>query len=202
MGNWRTVFIAATCSAEDLPKLQEAIRWSQEERERALLEDRFWEKVDRRGPDECWEWTAARMDNGYGVVGRGGRSGMLLAHRASWMIHHGPIPEGMLVCHRCDVQPCVNPDHLFLGTQTDNLLDASRKGRMPRGERHPHTTLIEPQVLEIYRRAQAGENQKVLAREFRVCQPTISHINTGKRWGWLTGHHPKPQSNASPPPSQ
>lgn len=110
------------------------------------LADRFWPKVDRRGPDECWPWKAARRAAGYGKIGRGksGR-GWMLAHRASWELAHGPISSETLVLHRCDNPPCVNPAHLFLGTHADNVHDMVAKGRCyqqlkthcPRG--HPYS---------------------------------------------------------------
>ena len=97
---------------------------------RRAAEDRFWEKVDTSG--ECWEWVAARDRTGYGLFKwRHGDDGMrnIVAHRASYMLLVGPIPGGMKVLHRCDNRPCVRPDHLFLGTQSDNMLDMSAKGR-------------------------------------------------------------------------
>ena len=91
---------------------------------------RFWDKVTIG--DDCWEWQAYRIPppSGYGQFGMGGRRGrMHPAHRVAWLLWHGTIPEGMRVLHRCDNPPCVRPDHLFLGTQADNVRDMHQKGR-------------------------------------------------------------------------
>lgn len=88
--------------------------------------DRFWDKVHLS--DGCWEWTAAKGNFGYGVAWFGGR--LQKAHRVSWQLaHESDIPPGMFICHRCDNPACVRPDHLFLGTATDNARDMVRKGR-------------------------------------------------------------------------
>lgn len=99
------------------------------------LNDRFWAKVEKT--PTCWLWTAAVTSpkkgskHKYGVLGRGGRgAGNIRAHVLSYELHYGPVPDGLLVRHKCDVTLCVNPEHLEVGTQTDNMQDASKRGRI------------------------------------------------------------------------
>lgn len=100
------------------------------------LEARFWAKVEKGGADDCWEWQAARNEDGYGITRGGVRRSMEGAHRVAWRLTYGSIPSGMQVLHRCDNRPCVNPAHLFLGTQQDNIADMCAKGRhVKRGQR-------------------------------------------------------------------
>lgn len=100
---------------------------------RRPLADRFWEKVDKKSAAECWPWLAAKDPNGYGrmQVYLKDKWGTKLVTRISYALEYGPIPNKLFICHRCDHPWCVNPKHLFLGTQADNMQDAARKGRVP-----------------------------------------------------------------------
>ena len=152
------------------------------------LAERFWLKVDVRGPNDCWPWKASRYSNGYGGIGLGGKdAGKGLAHRVSWEIHFGPITDGMLVCHKCDNPACVNPAHLFIGTQKDNMADCGRKGRLSGGslpgEKNPNSKLTKPQADDIRRRySRGGVFQKDLAAEYGITQAQVSYIVLRKSW--------------------
>lgn len=135
----------------------------------------------------------AVMNSGYGVIGSGGSrelgAPLLLTHRASWEVHFGEIPDGLHVCHHCDVKCCVNPAHLFLGTRVDNMQDAYKKGRMTQawkpgqlsGSKHPRATLTEEAVKEI--RVLAGAfGTKELAKKFSVSKKTIRVVVRGDQW--------------------
>lgn len=115
------------------------------------IEERFWGKVDKRGPDECWEWAGAINRAGYGKLLVDRR--IIGAHIASYEIHNGPIPDGLWVLHRCDNRRCINPAHLFLGTAKDNTADMMAKGRqgdtaLP-GERNGNAHLTNEQAREF-----------------------------------------------------
>lgn len=149
---------------------------------RRPLVDKFWEKVAKRGVDECWLWQAAVNRCGYG------RLHNELAHRVSWRLHNGDIPEGLGVLHRCDTPGCVNPNHLFLGTHLDNMRDALAKGRLVKvvgpklsGETHPRARLSQVQIDSI--RGLLGKaTQAEIGRRFGICQSHVSKIATGDRW--------------------
>lgn len=148
---------------------------------RPLLE-RFLEKVDKT--ETCWIWKGCINRKGYGEINPGGRSSARRAHRIAYELFVGPIPKGLLVCHKCDNRACVNPEHLFLGTAADNTKDMVAKGRAKGspGESHRSAKLTAVQVKDIRERAQRGELQKILAKEYGVNRDEISRIVNRKRW--------------------
>ena len=147
--------------------------------------ERFWGKVDRKGPDECWPWTAASSTSGHGRFWRDGK--LVVASRVAWELAHGPIPAGLFVLHRCDNPLCMNPDHLFLGTQQDNVADMVQKGRLKPysacGENHHHAKFTDADVRSIRSDYRAGGvSQRELARRYNASQGAISDIVLGRRW--------------------
>ena len=152
------------------------------------LADRFWEKVDRRGPDECWPWTRATNEHGYGVMRpEGQRSGPTVrAHRVSLMLAGVDI-DGLVIRHSCDNPPCVNPAHLSVGTEADNSADMVARDRHARGSRNGTSKLTEHQVIAIRARCAAGEMHRVVATDFGVSRPTITGIVNSKTWRHVTG---------------
>jgi hypothetical protein len=147
---------------------------------------RFWPKVRILGPDECWIWLAARKgakNKQYGnfTVKRDGRFVQTGAHILAWEYAHGPVPDGLFVCHKCDVMLCVNARHLFLGTALDNNRDMAAKRRVQHGERHWNCTLTDSAVASIRSAILAGESQRSVARRLSVNQSTVSRIASMRR---------------------
>ena len=150
------------------------------------LKRRFWSKVEIKNPSECWPWKRARTIRGYGSFCLNSKN--LNAQRALWIIEFGPIADGLCVCHKCDNPPCCNPDHLFLGTDADNMTDKTRKGRNNPavGERGGFAKLTTEQVLEIRKVYSEGlENQTQLGTRFGVNKRTIQKIVNFQRWKHL-----------------
>lgn len=133
----------------------------------------------------CWLWTAYCDQNGYGIFGRHGHKHQK-AHRASWTIHKGGIPDGMKICHKCDVRSCVNPDHLFLGTQADNVADMIAKGRFRHttlyGEDNPRSKFTAEIVSDVRKRAAAGEPQRRIAASIGMSPMNVSRIVRRQLW--------------------
>ncbi len=146
---------------------------------------RFWAKVDRRGSDDCWVWTAGTA-NGYGHFSLKRKT--LKAHRISFSLNSGKaIPRGLMVCHKCDNPPCVNPAHLFLGTCKENINDARQKGRHSSatpGEEHPRSKLSNQAVADIRRLFGDGRSKKSLAKQFAIGRTQIQRIikNESRRY--------------------
>lgn len=130
----------------------------------------------------CWEWQKARHRQGYGHFAY--KRKVCLAHRMSWILHNGPIDDSILVLHKCDNPPCCNPDHLFLGTDKDNFIDAVSKGRIKRckGEQHYYSKLTENDVLKIRQMASEGMLHEVIASEFNISKKYVSSISTRRNW--------------------
>lgn len=159
------------------------------------IKEMFHARVSMRNPtsDGCWIWVGAKhVQFGYGVLKFGGRAGkLLLAHRVSYEIYMGPIPDGCCVLHKCDNPPCVNPEHLFLGTRADNSADKVSKGRQSftpgqKGAESPNAKLTDADVLHIrsvYSPRTVSADS--LAREFGVSKRAILRIIHRVTWNHI-----------------
>lgn len=146
--------------------------------------ERFWAKVEKHGPDECWNWTGARqgLRREYGAFTLNGvRMG---AHRASWTMHNGPVPEGLEVCHKCDNGLCVNPAHLWLGTHLDNMMDKIGKNRHnnPRGSNNTASKLVESDIPKILKLREQGLSHRKISKHFGVSYTVIRLVLRGEIW--------------------
>ena len=157
----------------------------------STLADRFFTKT-RKALTGCIEWTARKVD-GYGRISIGSRKDgnrtNIGAHRVAYELFVGPIPDGLFVLHRCDNRACVNPTHLFLGTNNDNMADMISKGRQRHpgqpGELHGQAKLTIKKVLEIRRRCSSGESYPNVAKFFGVSVSQIHRIARRLRWTHL-----------------
>lgn len=149
------------------------------------LQHRFWSKVNIRASDECWLWNAAvrRKDEGYGAFWLDGRHQP--ASKVAWMLDTGlNVPNGMVICHRCDNPSCCNPSHLFLGTNDDNNADRVAKGRQCRGEKAVNAVLTDDLVIRLRKRASELGNICAAAREMGINQYTAWDA-VKRRWRHL-----------------
>lgn len=158
--------------------------------------DRFWSKVDHRGPDECWEWTGARHSKDeYGNFSI--KHQAVLSHRVAWVIaNKRQVPEGLMICHSCDNPPCCNPNHLFAGTQVVNVEDRHRKGRdgaawgirngaytrpdrVRRGETNGRSKISDAEAIQLREKRANGALLRDLVEQFRLSIAQISKIARG-----------------------
>jgi DNA-binding XRE family transcriptional regulator len=145
------------------------------------IEPRFWGKVIKK--DGCWQWSGSKSSDGYGSFSIAHK--MYGAHRISWEIHYGQIPQGKHVLHKCDTPECVNPEHLFLGTHKENMRDMFSKGRRKhaRGIRNGLAKLNDIKVKEIRRLHKTGKyTQNKIAAKFKVSRQVIGAILKKKTW--------------------
>ena len=155
---------------------------------------RFLEKFDRSGPDDCWEWHANKNNKGYGMLQSREEGRKVLASRYSYGHFVGPIPNAMIIQHRCDNPGCVNPAHLEPGTMKTNYADMVGKGRrrlgrdpncvppVRLGEAHGQAKLTEEIVRTIRARIASGESMRAMSREYQIDRKTVAGLRN--RTGW------------------
>jgi predicted XRE-type DNA-binding protein len=160
-----------------------------------ILIDEFSASITRQ--DECWLWNAELLSTGYGAMRLG--SSVLLAHRISYEINNGEIVDGKFVCHSCDIKACVNPAHLWLGTQQENMSDAANKGILPRGEESIKSKLTENKIVEMIGLYSTGQySQEQVAAIFGVQHSVLSNILHNRSWTHLNIDRSYRKSNGSP----
>lgn len=158
-----------------------------EDEKAEMLRQSYEKHVVRQ--EGCWNWRGPKRKFGYGAMTCSSKFGASDAHRASWILSFGQIPDDLFVCHKCDNPICSNPDHLFLGTPQDNVQDMRDKGRQKYttppvhlGEKNPQSILSTKQVAEIKKLLSNGVRQVDIARSFSVSRQVIYRINAGKTW--------------------
>lgn len=175
---------------------------------RQSLLTRFWANVKKTDiapahrPDlgGCWLWTGWKSPTGYGSIHSGGRRAagrQKRTHRVSWELHYGDIPDGACVLHRCDNRACVRPDHLFIGSQQENIEDMRQKGRarakFQQGQAHAMATLNDDDVARMRIMAREGAWASDIAKEFGVTTAIASNAIRGKTWSHIPGAVNRPQ---------
>lgn len=160
------------------------------------ITERFWPQV--RASGDCWVWTGCKDRDGYGVIRHEGRQWR--TNRLAWFLACGPIPDGLCVLHRCDTPACVRIEHLWLGTNAENIADRNRKGRTcggaehsavmrrvaARGERVKRARLTASVVREMRERRRAGESLSRLSQAFGVTTSAVCHVVAHRSWKHVT----------------
>ncbi len=163
-------------------KVGPAVFWKSATYDQKLKRLRFYFEKKVIKKDGCWDFKGAKIRGGYGTISVAGTN--RAAHRISWWLHNGEIPRGLLVLHKCDNPICTNPEHLFLGTQRDNIKDCEIKNRRaPQyGENNPLSILNKEQVIEIRRLLENGAKNKEISERFKIATSTVSCIKHRRNW--------------------
>lgn len=146
-----------------------------------MAAERFWQKVDKSG--KCWEWTAttSKQRLGYGRFWDNGT--LVCAHRYSYELENGPVPDGFLVLHRCDNSLCVRPDHLYLGTQFDNMHDMKRRGRERKAYGSDNkSTKLNPEIVRVVRKLAGRITYNEIGELWGISKGHVGHIVRGDIW--------------------
>lgn len=177
---------ACACAYEKERKL-----WPRPRPPRVCLADRFWERVDVRGPDECWMWKRALDRDGYGRFSykENGRTENSIASRLAWTLTHGPVSGEVCVCHSCDVRwpgreyrACCNPTHMFAASNDENMADMVAKGRSPHGVRNFNAKLTEADVLVMRDMRESGATLATIGVRFGVSGVLAGLVCRRKAW--------------------
>lgn len=144
--------------------------------------ERFLSRVDKKSESECWIWAGRTNPDGYGQFDC--RNSTVPSHRYMWSMLNGEIPQGMVICHRCDNPKCVNPSHLFLGTVQDNVRDRDMKGRQAdhAGTKNGRAVLDENGAIKVKELRKSGLTYKDISTEMGVSVGCVSHILNGRHW--------------------
>jgi hypothetical protein len=155
--------------------------------------NRFWKKVNipKDYINECWEWQSGKDKDGYGRFHIGTGKSPYRSHRFSYEYYFGIIPDKMLVCHTCDNPSCVNPNHFFIGNNTDNLQDMSKKGRSTFGEKDGNSVLTNDAIIDILEGIDSNKYQSIteIMNIYNVSRPTIHRIFRRECWKNITNNY-------------
>lgn len=172
-------------STKICPCCKEPFKSNNPNRKHCSLACRFWSKVNIGDPEDCWEWRTYRTPDGYGKFWVDYERWFQPSHRIVWELEYGGIPNGLMVLHDCDNPPCCNLNHLFLGTQVENMADMVKKHRSPKnsvGESNVKAKLTGGQVSKIRQAIEEGTSYNDLIAEYHVSRSTISSIKCGITW--------------------